>query len=92
MDVQVLELGMQCLRHRHMEITRDLQTGGSGKFDIQLWRVTHEKVSIFFLLCDKACECEFFLSTHEKLAAMWQPDGDPIDMGPDCDSNCTLPC
>jgi len=41
---QVLENGMQCLRHYHLEVKRELHGGSVGRFDAEEWRASRERV------------------------------------------------
>ena len=36
---------MQCLRHHHLDVKRELQGGAGGRIDAHQWKASREKVN-----------------------------------------------
>lgn len=52
--VQVLEMGMQCLRGHHIEVKRELTGKPPPNVDGHRWRAAREKVSFVFAGLEKS--------------------------------------
>lgn len=57
--VQVLEMGMQCLRGHHIEVKRELTGKPPPNVDGHRWRAAREKVSFVFAGLEKSFYSSF---------------------------------